>query len=61
MLVVPEISCTLLEMKFYYRLPRWFNFHYLSLELGCHFEICKLGFNSNLNNNSIITKWVFYT
>ena len=24
MLVIPEISCTLLEMKFYYRLPRCF-------------------------------------
>ena len=38
MLVVLEISCTLLKKKFYYRIARCFNFNYLSLELGYHFE-----------------------
>ena len=38
MLVVPEISCTLLEMKFITEYQDAFNFHYLTLELGCHFE-----------------------
>ena len=39
MLVVLEISCTLLEMKFYCtEYQDDFDFHYLSLELGCHFE-----------------------
>ena len=29
--------------------------------LAAILKICKLGFNSNLNNDSVITKWVFCT
>ena len=50
MLAVPEISCTLLEVKFYYRIPRF-----------AILKICKLWFNSNFsnfNNDSVITKYV---